>query len=133
MNRELFDRRTFLKSSAAMVLVAPKAAYLDFPREKQIERPASKNEHFGIGLIGARHMGSIDADNAGAWGDVVAICDVDRQIAEKAREHFGGKAALSEDYRKLLDRKDVDVVIIGTPDHWHTAMAAAACRAGKDV
>jgi len=64
---------------------------------------------------------------------VVAICDVDRDIAEKAKSDFGGQADLYEDYRKMLERKDIDVVLIATPDHWHTAMAMAACRAGKDV
>ncbi|MEX0978943.1 MAG: Gfo/Idh/MocA family oxidoreductase, partial [Pirellulales bacterium] len=61
------------------------------------------------------------------------IADVDRQVAEKARAQFGGKAELYEDYRRLLERADVDVVMIGTPDHWHTAMVIDACRAGKDV
>src|SRR5690606_27439056 len=67
------------------------------------------------------------------YGDVVAICDVDREIAEKAREQFGGKADLYEDYRHLLARPDIDVVMIGTPDHWHTPMVIEACRAGKDI
>ena len=68
-----------------------------------------------------------------AHGDVVAICDVDRQMAEKAREQFGGQAELYDDHRRMLERKDLDVITIGTPDHWHTAMVIDACRAGKDV
>ncbi len=51
----------------------------------------------------------------------------------KGREQFGGKAELYEDYRKLLERPDLDVITIGTPDHWHTAMVIDACRAGKDI
>lgn len=80
-----------------------------------------------------RYQGSVITNEALPYGDVVAIADVDRQIAEKAREQFGGKADLYEDYRQLLDRPDVDAVMIGTPDHWHTTMAINACRAGKDI
>jgi myo-inositol 2-dehydrogenase/D-chiro-inositol 1-dehydrogenase len=63
----------------------------------------------------------------------VALCDVDREIAEKARKDFGGKADLYDDHRKMLERKDLDAVTIGAPDHWHTAMVIDAVRAGKDV
>ena len=62
-----------------------------------------------------RYQGTVITDGSLPWGDVVAICDVDRQIAEKAREHYGGKADLYEDYREILDRKDIDVVTIGAP------------------
>lgn len=61
---------------------------------------------------------------------------MDRGHLEKARNDKGiveGKADAYEDYRKLLDRKDIDVVTISTPDHWHTRIAIAALKAGKDV
>ncbi len=96
-------------------------------------RPARKTDRFGIGTIGMRYQGSVIAEKAAPYGDILAICDVDREIAEKAREQFGGKATLYQDYRRLLERRDVDVVTIGTPDHWHTAMVIDAVRAGKDV
>ena len=70
------------------------------------------------------------------YGDIVAVCDVDREHAESAKDDpklGNGKADIYEDYRKLLDRKDIDVVTIGTPDHWHTQIAIDAMRAGKDV
>lgn len=73
---------------------------------------------------------------ASHFGDFLAVCDVDRGHAEKAREdrRIGkGKADAIEDYRKLLDRKDIDAVIIGTPDHWHTKICIDAMRAGKDI
>src|SRR5690606_29232652 len=66
-------------------------------------------------------------------GDVVAVCDVDRDRAERARERVGGKADIEEDYRKVLERKDVDAVVIGTPDHWHSKISIEAMQAGKDV
>jgi len=80
-----------------------------------------------------RYQGSVITHKAQEYGDVVAIADVDRQIGEKAVAEFGGKAQLYEDYRKLLARKDVDVVMIGTPEHWHTKIVIDACRAGKDI
>jgi predicted dehydrogenase len=59
---------------------------------------------------------------------------VDRGHAERLQKNIaGGKSEIYEDYRQLLDRKDVDVVTISTPDHWHTRIALAALRAGKDV
>jgi len=95
--------------------------------------PKSKNDRFGIGSIGMRYQGTVNTNHALPYGDVVAICDVDREIGEKAVAHFGGKATLYEDYRRLLERKDVDVVFVGAPDHWHTKMLIDACLAGKDV
>lgn len=93
----------------------------------------SPNEAFGIGAIGLRYQGSVIAEKAMPYGPIVALCDVDRHLREMGRACFGGHAAIFEDYRKLLDRKDVDAVMIGTPDHWHTKMVIDACRAGKDV
>lgn len=97
------------------------------------DKPRSKIDRFRIGAIGMHYQGTVIAEKAQRYGDIVAICDVDRQIVEKSKAHFGGKADLYEDYRKMLERKDIDVIMIGTPDHWHTAMVIDACRAGKDV
>ncbi|NLE60811.1 MAG: Gfo/Idh/MocA family oxidoreductase, partial [Planctomycetes bacterium] len=133
MHSSQSNRRDFLRTSAlgtAALLATPYVATADAPASDQ---PKSKNDRFRIGAIGMRYQGTVITDGALPWGDVVAICDVDRQIAEKAREHYGGKADLYEDYRKMLDRKDIDAVTIGAPDHWHTAMAIAACKAGKHV
>jgi len=86
-----------------------------------------------IGCIGMRYQGTVIADKARAHGQIVAICDVDRNVLEQARASFGSTPAIFEDYRELLARGDVDVVTIGTPDHWHAKMLIDACRAGKDV
>ena len=68
---------------------------------------------------------------------VVAIADVDKEILERragdCEKKFKAKPDLYSDYRKVLERKDVDAVIIGTPDHWHCLQACDACSAGKDV
>jgi len=127
------SRRTFLKRSAGAVLGGAVAPYFFTADAEAKDKPTSANDRFRIGAIGMRYQGSVVADKAQAHDDIVAICDVDREIAEKAREQFGGKADLYGDYRKMLERKDIDVITIGTPDHWHTAMVIDACRAGKDV
>ena len=57
---------------------------------------------------------------------------IPRTSASRSAAQFGGKADIYEDYRELLARPDVDVVTIGTPDHWHAQMLIDACRAGKD-
>ncbi len=123
------SRRQLLRAAAG-ALAAP---YVFTADAQARSLPRSKNDRFGIGTIGMRYQGTVNTDHALPYGDVVAICDVDREIGEKAVEHYGGKAQLYEDYRKLLERDDVDVVFVGTPDHWHTQMYIDACLAGKDV
>jgi predicted dehydrogenase len=129
----LQTRRKFLAASGGVLAAGAMVPYVFTADAEERAKPRSANDRFRIGAVGMRYQGTVIADKALAHGDVVAICDVDRQIAEKAREHFGGKAAIYEDYRKLLDRRDIDVVMIGTPDHWHTAITASACLAGKDA
>ncbi|MGH9628299.1 MAG: Gfo/Idh/MocA family protein, partial [Bryobacteraceae bacterium] len=62
-----------------------------------------------------------------------ATCDVHQSSAEAAREWAGGEAKAFTDFRKLLEQKDVDAVLVGTPDHWHAIPTVLACEAGKDV
>ncbi len=97
------------------------------------EKPTRKVERLGIGAVGLRYQGSVITGQSQAYGDVVAVCDVDRHVCEQARAAFGSTPRIFEDYRELLERADVDVVLIGTPDHWHTKILVDACRAGKDV
>jgi predicted dehydrogenase len=96
-------------------------------------RPRSANERLGVGAIGLRYQGSVIAEKARLHGDIVALCDVDRHVREQARASFGSTPHIFADYRDLLRRSDVDVVLIATPDHWHTKMLIDACRAGKHV
>jgi predicted dehydrogenase len=94
----------------------------------------SPNARPRVGCIGNGGMGRGDAGAAKRYGDIVAVCDVDRGHAESANKDIaGGKAEVFEDYRKLLDRKDIDIVTVSTPDHWHTKITVDAMRAGKDV
>ncbi|MDR1485542.1 MAG: Gfo/Idh/MocA family oxidoreductase [Planctomycetaceae bacterium] len=91
------------------------------------------NDRIGIGAIGVGGMGSGDTRDASRFGEVVAAADADLLRAEKIKSTFGGKPAVYQDYRKLLENKDVDVIIQATPDHWHTKINVDSLLAGKDV
>jgi myo-inositol 2-dehydrogenase / D-chiro-inositol 1-dehydrogenase len=90
-------------------------------------------ERLRIGAIGLRYQGTVITDKAREYGEIAALCDVDRHVREQARASFGSTPLIFEDYQELLARPDIDVVLIGTPDHWHARMLIDACRAGKHV
>ncbi len=127
------NRRQFLSKSAGLVGAGLVAPHLVAPSCQAKTPPLAPNDRARIGAIGMRYQGSVITLKAQAHGDIVAIADVDRHVREQARASFGSTPKIFEDYRQLLDRKDVDVVMIGAPDHWHVKMAIDACRAGKDV
>jgi predicted dehydrogenase len=97
------------------------------------------NDQINVALIGCKSMGFYNlTDHLKVHGvHCVALCDVDESILnEKSAEVAkltGKKPKLYGDYRKVIDDKDIDVVIIGTPDHWHCLPTVEACQAGKDV
>ena len=94
----------------------------------------AKNDRLRLGCIGVGSRGLPVTLSARRFGDIVAVCDADRVHAERAQAKLSdGRAAIHEDYRRVLDRDDIDVVTIVTPDHWHTKIAVDALRAGKDV
>lgn len=109
----------------------------------QTARAASRilgaNDKIKVGAIGIKGMGWTDLASFLKNKEVecVALCDVDRSILEsrsgQVEKIQGKKAALYGDYRKLLEHKELDAVIIGTPDHWHTLPMIEACQAGLDV
>jgi predicted dehydrogenase len=118
------DRRTFVKAGAATALSAASWG-----------RVAGANERIGIGMIGIGLMGRIHTRNFAAQPDVamVGICDVYDPRAEVGAQIAGGNAIKCRDFRRLLDHKDIDAVVIATPDHWHAPLTMLACAAGKDV
>ncbi|MFP4058550.1 MAG: Gfo/Idh/MocA family protein, partial [Candidatus Brocadiia bacterium] len=63
----------------------------------------------------------------------VAFCDVYEPYLQRAKKDNGGRGDTVVDFRKLLDRKDIDALVVATPDHWHAIQTVEACRAGKDV
>lgn len=99
----------------------------------------SANETIRVGLIGCRGMGWSDLSSMLTHDNVtcIALCDVDSNVLNnrglELEKQLGKKPLLYVDYRELLENKDVDAVIIGTPDHWHCIQMVEACRAGKDV
>ena len=97
------------------------------------------NDTINVALIGCRNMGWADLcamlQNPGV--QLVALCDVDQTVLDKrtaeAEKNWGKRPDQYRDYRRVLERQDIDAVIIGTPDHWHCLIMTDACAAGKDV
>ena len=125
-------RRRFLNQSLIVPTAVALGAWVN-PAIRAVGAERSANSRLGVGAIGLRYQGTVVTLKAQEYGDIVAVCDVDRNVREQARASFGSTPAMEEDYRDLLKNKNVDVVVIGSPDHWHAKMVIDACRAGKDV
>ena len=116
------NRRSFLTKAALGVAAVSKAT--------------AASDQFTVGFIGTgiRANGAlIPQFKFNPAFRIVALCDVYKPNLDEAASRVGGKVDTYGDYRRLLDRKDIDVVVIATPDHWHVPMLMAACEAGKDV
>lgn len=115
------DRRTFLKASAAGAALFPASAL-------------GANDRIQVGLIGSGTRGTAIGGYARKYanGKVVAVCDVDKNRRE-AFAKADPECELYGDYRRVLDRKDIDAVMVATPDHWHMPIFVAALQAGKHV
>lgn len=134
------SRRAFLRRISAT------AAATGLPLwfvERELARAAdaappvkSPNARPRVALIGSGGMGTGDARNSMRFGDIVAVCDVDRSHADRAAGSLAKDGKTPEkfsDFRKLLERDDIDAVINGTPDHWHSLINIGAARAKKDI
>ncbi|HOX03614.1 MAG TPA: Gfo/Idh/MocA family oxidoreductase [Candidatus Paceibacterota bacterium] len=139
MTHHRISRRSFVKRGAILAAASGLPAWF-IERELALAgEPARRpgpNDRPGIALIGCGGMGRGDANNALRFGDLMAVCDVDEGHAEAAAKQFtrDGKApARYNDFRKVLEREDIQVIIQATPDHWHTLVNMAAVRAKKDV
>ncbi|WP_184310142.1 Gfo/Idh/MocA family protein [Aporhodopirellula rubra] len=126
------DRRVFLK--AAVASAAASVPY-HFSNERSLSHEIkSKNDRMNVGVIGSGGIARENMDASKQWLDIVAIADVDKSRREEFNGRFaGGKAALTEDYREVISREDIDVIHVATPDHWHTKPLVEAMLAGKDV
>jgi predicted dehydrogenase len=127
-------RRRFVK--AGLVAAGATAVY---PRDAHTStRVLGANDRINIGMIGVGGRGSdlirwvMDVGKTTRPAQIVAVCDVYRKRANKAKEVSGAEMA-TLDYRELLSRKDIDAVVIATPDHWHAPIAIEAMKAGKDI
>jgi predicted dehydrogenase len=123
-------RRRFLAASA----MAAATPYFFSRPAVGADAPGGDAERVKIGLIGAGGMGVGNLRTARQWIDVVAIADVDAGRSASANKDLAeGKAAEFDDYRRILERDDIQVLHIATPDHWHTKPLVEAMLAGKDV
>src|SRR5437660_3498503 len=121
-------RRDFNKAATAIGAASLTPALL-------AGRVYGANERVRLGFIGLGNRGDqvLDAFLAHKDVEVVAVCDLYQPYLHFAAKKAGGNPEQFHDYRKLLDRKDVDAVVIATPDHWHALQMIHACQAGKDV
>lgn len=132
------DRRHFLRNSG---LLLAGGALLNTNAFAIFKNKISPSDQINVGAIGLNGMGWADLQAAlkVPGVNVVALCDVDRSVLDRRLGDLQkqnvdtSKIKTYNDYRQLLDRKDIDVVIIGTPDHWHALIMMEACQAGKDV
>src|SRR5947209_8192023 len=117
------DRRLFLTAGATALAATSYA------------RVAGANERIGIGfigygLIGKRHVADFKQQSDAS---LVAIAETHQGRLDEGAAHIGGAVRKYADFRKLLDDRDVQAVVVSTPDHWHALMTMLACAAGKDV
>ncbi len=134
------SRRRLMKSSAAIAAAAalPHWFAAEVLAQAPPVKPRSANDRPGYALIGCGGRGRVIAKEAAAFGQLLAVCDVDAERRDGAAIELGGDRADDvrkySDFRELIDKeKDVSVVLNGTPDHWHTLINLRAMRAGKDV
>ncbi|HYF32093.1 MAG TPA: Gfo/Idh/MocA family oxidoreductase [Chitinophagaceae bacterium] len=135
------DRRRFLQQTSTLIGGAALLTALDNQAFAIFKKRFSPADQVNIAAIGINGMGWANLVSALKQPGVnlVALCDVDKTVLDKRMGELAklnidaSKVKTYGDYRALLDQKDVDAVIIGTPDHWHALMMIDACKAGKDV
>ncbi len=115
------NRRTFFKAAATTAISA--------------SRVLGANDRIRLGGIGVGGRGTYDLGLAAKAEStqVVAVCDVYEPRLAEVKQRLAPDGAAYSDYRELLDRNDIDAVIIGSPDHWHVPMIIDSVKAGKDV
>ena len=136
------SRRKFIKTfatSAAAIAVGANVLGATRPDRANFllsrNQITSANDNINIALIGAGGMGTQDTLTAlnVPKTKLVAICDLYDGRLEEAKRKWGKDLFTTRSYKEILNRKDVDAVIIGTPDHWHQQISVDALRAGKHV
>jgi len=135
------SRKKFLQQSSLLVGAGALASAFDNKAFAYFKNKVMPADQLNIGAIGINGMGwaNVKAALKVPGVNLVAVCDVDKNVIGKRLEELGktgadiSKIKQYDDYRKLLAQKDIDAVIIGTPDHWHALIMIHACEAGKDV
>lgn len=128
----LNNRRGFLKSSAALAAAATLPRWFIEETAGQTQAAQAAGERPSIALIGCGGQGRGDANNAAKFGKISAVCDVDDDRVAAAKKTWPD-ADVYKDFRQVMERKDIGVIVCGTVDHWHTLVALAAMRSGKDI
>ena len=130
------SRRGFIQTTTAAAAATATIPYFTTPAPLSAN-PYQEKDRLLLGCIGTGSRWNAVGPNAMAFADCVAVCDVDAnhrsRAAKRVNDIQGRDVEQHEDYRKILDRKDIDVVTIVTPDHWHSKIAIEAMQAGKDV
>lgn len=120
----LISRRTFIRSGSTSVVGA-------FFVPRLARGAESANEKLNIAVIGVANQGKYNLENV-ASQNIVALCDVDEKLLAKAAEKFP-RAKRFNDFRKLIDAKNIDAVVAATPDHTHAVAAMAALESGRHL
>jgi len=125
------SRRTFLHSGAATTAFGLAA----LQTETSAAQIIGANERIRLGFVGVANRGGqlITAFTKHDDVEVAALCDVDATTLNRVRKQFDDKPFVSNDFHKLYERKDLDGIVLATPDHWHAIQTIDACKAGKDV
>ncbi|MDO5581050.1 MAG: Gfo/Idh/MocA family oxidoreductase [Planctomycetia bacterium] len=125
------SRRSFTKTLAAGAPLGLAAIQASGAESKII----GANDTIRVGFVGVANRGRqvLSAFLKSDKMQAAALCDVDSQTLANSREKFAPNALAVEDFRELLDRKDIDALVFATPDHWHAFQCIEACKAGKDV
>jgi len=131
-------RRNFLNTSAKAAVAAGLSSALPWESFAHTKNLISANDKINVGVIGINGMGWSDTTSFMKIPEVnvMALCDVDDNVLNYRKYELaknGVQTKTYADYRKMLENKDLDVIIIGTPDHWHCLQMVEACEAGKDV
>lgn len=133
------ERRKFVKQSGMAIAGAGIASTESWTSLLRRKKNISPNDKIQIGVIGCNGMGFSDLSSLLKIPDTecIALCDIDQRVLNRRTSDLEKKGLKKPkqygDYRKMLEDKDIDVVVIGTPDHWHPLLFAAALEAGKDI
>lgn len=136
-------RRSFIKKAALSTTAigsAPLIFAASYEQKLRLDRTVqvvdyAQNDYINIGLIGSGIQGIYDTNTAlKVHGTkLVGVCDLYEERLDRGKELWGDSIFVTRDYRKLLNRKDIDAVIVATPDHWHKKITIDALKAGKHV
>jgi predicted dehydrogenase len=134
-------RKQFLKHSAALVAGSTVLSAFDNPAFALFKHPVAPSGRLNIAAIGVKGMGwsNLSAAVKVPGINLVTLCDIDKNVLDQRLADLkklnidADKVKTTGDYRTVLDDKDIDIVMIGTPDHWHALQMIHACEAGKHV